>query len=94
MMYYRLIIESVKAESNSFPEIQMKLYSNEDAFTIDFKGFKAYEVSLAAFQYLMQIASKDLMTFRWSEGRDANDPSLDKPIGPVSVVTREMLVRL
>lgn len=94
MLYYRLIIETVQSESNCFPEVQMKLYSNEEAFTIDFKGFKAYEVSLAAFQYLMQIASKDLMTFRWSEGRDANDPSLDKPVGPISVVTRESLVKL
>lgn len=90
-MYYRLIVTSVETESNSFPEVQMRIFGDETAYTLDFSGFKAWEVGLAAWSYLLKIAEKDLVTFRWSEGRGPSDPSLDKPVGPVQVITRESL---
>lgn len=90
-MYFRLIIHSVKSEMNSFPEIQMRIFGDEVAYTLDFEGFKAFEVGLAAFPYLLEIAKKDLVTFKWSEGRGPNDLSLDRPIGPIQVITKASL---
>lgn len=82
-MYYRLIILSVEQTSMT-SDGATAIIASEGARTYDFIGFKTMQVGLAAFNLLLEISAKDYMTYKWSEGRDANDSSLDRPQGPIT----------
>jgi len=90
-MLHRLIIRTVlpeveKVQGTTAPDLVVSkalYYGGGSAFTFDFIDYSSQLVGLAMASFIRKLASNDWMTYQVSAGRDADDPNLDRPNGPI-----------